>query len=87
MQEIITAFIAALTGTGIGAGVAYLALQKVIDSNVEKRLEPVWKRIDEFKKDYVSKEIFTVTNGFFESSLNELKAMMREMNEKLDRKQ
>lgn len=79
-------FIWGLFGSGVGGALVWLAAKKVIDDRVDKKLEPVWAKIDNFKNDYVSKEVCQVThehaekdNKRIEDSLLRIENLIREM--------
>ena len=75
MEQFWMSMFGTLIGTGIGGGIVYLAFQKAVEDIVDDKLKPVWCKIDNFKNDYVLKEVFQVTNAYLEKNLKDIKSM------------
>lgn len=60
MEQFWQSVIGTLIGTGMGGIIVYLAFQKVVEKIIEQKIQPIWDKIDGFKKDYQSKELCKV---------------------------
>lgn len=85
MEQFIQAFLGTLTGAGIGGLIVYLAFQKAVENIVKEQLKPVWNRIDEFKNDYLTKELFKVYNESGAKCLDKIEESIKELNQKFDK--
>lgn len=85
MEQFAQSFLGTLAGAGVGGFIVYLAFQKSVENIVEKQLKPVWNKIDTFKTEYLSKEVFKAYNEGVTTSLSEIKSDLRSLGEKFDK--
>lgn len=85
MQQFLLSLFGTFIGTGIGGLIVYLAFQKAVENVVETKLKPVWSKIDNFRTDYLSKEVFKVYNESGTKALDKIEESIKELNQKFDK--
>jgi len=99
--DIITGFLSALAGTGVGGVIVYLAFQKAVEKIVDEKLKPlkdelalIWIKHDkvkeDVKKEYVLKEVHEQAICFLDRRLSEgfdnLEKYLVRLEDKFDRR-